>query len=57
MFLLELALKMGMTAAIVVGASIVVERSGPFVGAIIAALPTAAGAMLLLVYGLVFESE
>jgi hypothetical protein len=30
---LELTLKMAMTAAIVVVASIVVERSGPFIGA------------------------
>jgi hypothetical protein len=40
----ELALKMAMTAAIVVVASVAVERSGPFIGALIAALPTAAGA-------------
>ena len=44
-FWLELALKMAMTAVIVVTASIVVERSGPFIGAMIAALPTAAGAV------------
>jgi uncharacterized membrane protein (GlpM family) len=43
-FWLELALKMAMTAAVVVFISLVVERSGPFVGALIAALPTAAGA-------------
>jgi uncharacterized membrane protein (GlpM family) len=43
-FWLELAFKMAMTAAVVVFISIVVERSGPFVGALIAALPTAAGA-------------
>jgi uncharacterized membrane protein (GlpM family) len=48
MFLLELTLKMAMTAAIVVVASIVVERSGPFIGAIIAALPTAAGAVYII---------
>src|SRR5580704_15830314 len=42
--LLEIVLKMTMTAAIVVTASVVAERSGPFIGAIIAALPTAAGA-------------
>ena len=46
-FLLELTLKMAMTAAIVVVASIVVERSGPFIGAMIAALPTAAGAVYM----------
>ena len=39
---------MVMTAAIVVAASIVVERSGPFIGAIIAALPTAAGAVYII---------
>jgi hypothetical protein len=38
------ALKMVMTAAVVVIASVAVERSGPFVGALIGALPTAAGA-------------
>ena len=43
-FWLELALKMALTATVVVITSIVVERAGPFVGALIAALPTAAGA-------------
>src|SRR5215472_3561732 len=43
-FWLELVFKMAMTAAVVVFISIVVERSGPLVGALIAALPTAAGA-------------
>ena len=38
------ALKLGATAAVVVVASYVVERSGPFLGALVAALPTAAGA-------------
>jgi hypothetical protein len=38
------ALKLGATAAVVVAASYVVERSGPFLGALVAALPTAAGA-------------
>jgi uncharacterized membrane protein (GlpM family) len=37
-------LKMVMTAAVVVITSVAVERSGPFVGALIGALPTAAGA-------------
>src|SRR5262252_10493213 len=41
-FWFELALKM--TATVVVVTSIAVERSGPFIGAMIAALPTAAGA-------------
>ncbi len=44
----EFALKMTMTAAIVVAASVVAERSGPFVGALIAALPTAAGAAYII---------
>jgi len=46
--LLDLALKMALTATIVVIISIVVERSGPFVGALIAALPTAAGAAYII---------
>jgi hypothetical protein len=36
-----LLLKIVMTASIVVAASIIVERSGPFIGSLIAALPTA----------------
>ena len=43
-----LALKMAMTATIVVIASVAVERSGPFIGALIAALPTAAGAAYII---------
>src|SRR6516165_270004 len=43
-FWFELALKMTLTATVVVVTSIAVERSGPFIGAMIAALPTAAGA-------------
>ncbi|MGA9010123.1 MAG: hypothetical protein WB495_25385, partial [Xanthobacteraceae bacterium] len=39
-----LALKMVLTAIVVVITSVAVERAGPFVGALIAALPTAAGA-------------
>ncbi len=39
-----LALKMVLTAAVVVITSLVVERSGPFVGALVGALPTSAGA-------------
>jgi uncharacterized membrane protein (GlpM family) len=42
--LLELIVKMVATAAVVVAASVVAERSGPFIGAMVAALPTAAGA-------------
>ena len=43
-----LALKIAMTATIVVAASVVVERSGPFIGSLIAALPTAGGAALII---------
>ena len=38
------ALKMVLTATVVVITSVAVERSGAFVGALIGALPTAAGA-------------
>jgi hypothetical protein len=48
MFLSELALKMALTAFIVVIVSVTVERSGPFIGALIAALPTAAGAAYII---------
>ncbi len=44
LFFYGLALKMVMTAAVVVITSVAVERSGPFAGALIGALPTAAGA-------------
>jgi uncharacterized membrane protein (GlpM family) len=43
-----LLLKIAMTAGIVVAASIVVERSGPFVGSLIASLPTAGGAAMII---------
>jgi uncharacterized membrane protein (GlpM family) len=48
LFWYGLALKMAMTASIVVVASVAVERSGPFFGALIAALPTAAGATYII---------
>ncbi len=48
MFFLGLLLKIAMTASIVVAASVVVERSGPFIGSLIAALPTAGGAALII---------
>jgi hypothetical protein len=48
MFLTGLLLKIALTAGIVVTASIVVERSGPFIGALIAALPTAGGAAMII---------
>lgn len=47
-FALALVFKIVMTAGIVVAASIVVERSGPFIGALIAALPTAGGAAMII---------
>ena len=47
-FLIDLAAKMALTATIVVIISLVVERSGPFIGALIAALPTAAGAAYII---------
>jgi uncharacterized membrane protein (GlpM family) len=48
MFFLDLALKMALTAFIVTIISVVVERSGPFIGALIAALPTAASAAYII---------
>jgi hypothetical protein len=47
-FLLGLLFKIALTAGIVVAASIVVERSGPFIGALIASLPTAGGAAMII---------
>jgi uncharacterized membrane protein (GlpM family) len=48
MFILSLLLKIAMTASIVVAASVVVERSGPFIGSLIASLPTAGGAAMII---------
>jgi uncharacterized membrane protein (GlpM family) len=48
LFWYELVPKMVLTAAIVVTASIAVERSGPFIGALIATLPTAASAAYII---------
>ena len=42
-FLLTLALRMAVTAAFVVSASVVTERSGPVIGALVATLPISAG--------------
>ena len=42
-FLLTLALRMVITAAFVVTASVITERSGPVIGALIATLPISAG--------------
>src|SRR5438874_13563608 len=41
--LLTLALRMAITAAFVVTASVITERSGPVIGALIATLPISAG--------------
>jgi uncharacterized membrane protein (GlpM family) len=48
LFWYGLALKMAMTATIVVITSVAVERSGAFIGALIAALPTAAAAAYII---------
>jgi hypothetical protein len=42
-FLLTLGLRMAITAAFVVSASIITERSGPVIGALVATLPISAG--------------
>ena len=42
-FILILALRMAMTAAFVVSASVITERSGPVIGALVATLPISAG--------------
>jgi len=42
-FVLSLALRMAVTAAFVVAASIITERSGPAIGALFATLPVSAG--------------
>jgi hypothetical protein len=48
LFWYGLALKVVMTVSIVVVASLIVERSGPFIGALIASLPTAGGAAMII---------
>ena len=42
-FLLTLGLRMAITAAFVVSASVITERSGPVIGALVATLPISAG--------------
>jgi hypothetical protein len=42
-FILTLALRMAVTAAFVVSASLITERSGPVIGALVATLPISAG--------------
>jgi hypothetical protein len=56
-FWLSLIVKMATSAALVVGASKIVERSGPFIGAMVATLPVSAGpayAFLALEHGPAF---
>src|SRR2546430_16156714 len=48
LFWYGLALKVTLTATIVVVASVAAERTGPFIAALIAALPTAAGAAYII---------
>src|SRR5581483_2368335 len=48
LFWFGLLLKIAMTASIVVAASVVVERSGPFIGSLVASLPTAGGAAMII---------
>src|SRR5687768_4748967 len=42
-FILTLALRMAITAAFVVTASVITERSGPVIGGLVATLPISAG--------------
>src|SRR5438045_2876710 len=42
-FILTLLLRMAITAAFVVSASVITERSGPVIGALVATLPISAG--------------
>jgi uncharacterized membrane protein (GlpM family) len=46
-FWLSLLAKAALTAAIIVSASLIVERGGPFLGAMIASLPTSVGAVYI----------
>jgi hypothetical protein len=46
--LVSFALKLLLTAGIVVTASVIVERSGPLIGSIIVALPTSVGAAYII---------
>jgi len=45
-FVLTLLLRMAVTAAFVVTASIITERSGPLIGALVATLPVFSGLCL-----------
>jgi uncharacterized membrane protein (GlpM family) len=46
--LFGLLFKIVLTVGIVVAASVVIERSGPFIGSLVASLPTAGGAALII---------
>src|SRR5256886_14805005 len=59
-FLLTLGLRMAITAAFVVSASVITERSGPALGALVATLPISAGpsyVFLALDHGAAFIAE
>jgi hypothetical protein len=59
-FLLVLALRMAITAAFVISASIITERSGPVIGALVSTLPISAGpsyTFLALDHGAAFVSQ
>jgi hypothetical protein len=59
-FILTLALRMAVTAAFVVSASVITERSGPVIGALIATLPISAGpsyVFLALDHGAAFVAD
>ena len=45
-FILTLVLRMTITAAFVVTASVITERSGPALGALVATLPISAGRLM-----------
>ena len=51
-FILTLALRMAITAAFVVSASVITERSGPVIGALVATLPISRGAFLMSFFAL-----
>lgn len=46
--LFGLLFKVALSAGIVVGASVLIERNGPFIGSLIASLPTAGGAAMII---------
>src|SRR5712675_2247638 len=59
-FILTLALRMAIAAAVVVTASVITERSGPVIGALVATLPISAGpsyVFLAIDHGAAFIAE